>query len=78
MDNGQPALNAYQRFFGVHFNPGQDPEVQALKEACAGFLEHFNTTIKQRGGAPDVILNSVATRLLETQMLAVKALTWNN
>lgn len=71
-------LTAYQRLFGVHSNPGQDPEVQMLEEACAGFLDHFVRTVAERGGAPKLIMDRVASDLLSAQMMAVKALTWNN
>lgn len=67
-----------QQFFGVHFNPGQDPAVAYIKESFAHGMDFIQERLGERGGVPQFMLDSLAVKMLEAQMLAVKLLTWNN
>lgn len=66
------------------FNPSNDPQVQAVKAACAALIDQLNDLRGQLNpDAPEskekARMYSIAiTELQTSQMWAVKAITWKD
>lgn len=62
---------------GLTFNPGKDPEVEAVKRMYAGLIDKLNDLRGSAEGAEKKRMYSVAiTEAQTSQMWAVKAITW--
>lgn len=89
-DTTQRELTFGERAVGLTFNPGNDPKVQIIKEACAkviDVLNHERNVIKDLGvgnspeegarNADQLRMLSIAITEIQTgQMWGVKAVTW--
>lgn len=70
-----------QRAVGLTFNPSNNGDVEMLKTAYAGIIDHLDDFRKgyiARGDNPEMVrLCSIAiTEAQSAQMWAVKAVTW--
>lgn len=67
-----------QKAVGASFNPSQNPEVDATKEAFAKEIDRLNDLREVCEDPDKKRLCSVAITEIQTaQMWAVKAITWN-
>lgn len=70
-----------EKAVGLTFNPSNDPQVQALKAACAALIDQLNNMKPPYDGKPNEksrMLAIAITELQTAQMWAVKAITWKN
>lgn len=67
-----------QRACGVNFNPGQNPDVAAIKAKFANLVDDLHSR-RYDTNDPEVkrMLSTAITEVQTAQMWAVKAVTWN-
>lgn len=76
--DGRP-LTFGEKAVGLTFNPSNDPDVQAVKEAFAKAIDLCNDLRAKHGQCEKSRLLSVAiTELQGAQMFAVKGITWQD
>ena len=62
---------------GLQFNPGKDPEVEAIKRMYANLIDKLNDLrIKAEGTEKKRMYSVAITDAQASQMWAVKAITW--
>lgn len=72
-------LSFGEKAVGLTFNPSNDPQVQAIKAACATLIDQLNDLRHSTNSADAARMYSVAITELQTaQMWAVKAITWKD
>lgn len=77
MSDNTRELTFGEKAVGVTFNPGQNPEVNAVKRLYAGLIDNLNDMRTSAEGSEKKRMYSVAiTELQSSQMWAVKAITW--
>lgn len=75
----QRELTFGERAVGLTFNPGNSPEVTAVKTAYAALIDQLNDMKPAYNGKPNEksrMLAVAITELQTSQMWAVKAITW--
>lgn len=66
-----------ERAVGVTFNPGGNPEVEAIKKKYAEIIDHLHDLrVHTRHEAVIRMLSTAITEAQTSQMWAVKAVTW--
>lgn len=68
-----------QKAVGLTFNPSNDPDVQAVKEAFAKAIDLCNDLRTKYGpGEKGRLLSVAITEAQGSQMFAVKGITWQD
>jgi hypothetical protein len=68
-----------QQIIGVSFNPSSMPEVDTTKMMCAGLIDALANSFDNQQIAPmhGKIVDAAIIKIVEAQMMVVKALTFN-
>jgi hypothetical protein len=75
----ETALSFGQKAVGLTFNPSNDPQVQAIKQASANLIDLCNDIrTKTESGEVKRLMSVAITEAQVAQMMAVKAVTWND
>lgn len=76
----QRTLTYGEKAVGLSFNPGNNPEVHAVKVAYAAIIDQLAVMRRDAGDAEDSekvrVLSIAITEAQTAQMWAVKAITW--
>lgn len=68
-----------EKAVGLTFNPSNDPQVQACKEAFAAIIDNLNDQRSSvQPGEKARILSVAITAAQDAQMWAVKGITWTD
>jgi len=68
-----------EKAVGLTFNPSNDPQVQACKEAFAAIIDNLNDLRNStQDGERKRILSIAITEAQTAQMWAVKGITWTD
>lgn len=74
-----------QKAVGLQFNPGNNPDVEKIKQKCAELIDMMddlrksqNTLHDGKGSEGQRLCSIAITELQTSQMWAVKAVTWND
>lgn len=77
-ENQEPRqYTAGESIVGITFNPSEDSRVKAIKEASANLIDVILNIDRNRGDGTSFqqeVFNTSIIKVLEAQMLAVKAL----
>lgn len=73
----QPTLTFGEKATGISFNPGGHPEVNEVKRMFADLIDKIND-LRSKSESPDAkrYYSTAITEAEKSQMLAVKAITW--
>ena len=68
-----------QQIIGVSFNPSSMPEVDTTKMMCAGLIDALANSFDNQQIAPmhGKIVDAAIIKIVEAQIMVVKALTFN-
>ena len=66
-----------QELVGLTFNPGNNPDVDAIKRGFAALIDFlYQEKLSSASISKRAILDSAMERALDAQMWAVKGVTW--
>lgn len=73
----QRELTFGEKAVGISFNPGNNPEVESIKRACAYLIDELNKSRNATdSGDKKRMYSQAITDIQAGQMWAVKAATW--
>lgn len=76
-NTAQRELTFGEKAVGLTFNPGNDPQVDAIKAACATLIDQLNDLRNNtQSGDMKRMYSEAITNTQTGQMWAVKAITW--